>query len=418
MSERRLVVVPYYYPPFPGSGNRWPAMARYLRRAGHSVTVVATDAFGRLSEPEEEGIIRVGDLRSARLLRWLLRRGEQGLAGSAAIEVPPTALLTKTLVPDAQVLTWLPGAVLAVRRLVARKKIDCLVTSGPPDSTHLIGLLLRPHRVAWVADFRDGWRYEPLREPFPTGLQRGLDSWLERRVARMADVTVGATRPIADDLERRLRARAAYVPSGWDPDAASEPSTLARDHVAGVVTLAYTGTFSGVRGSDPEPLLRALAKVNADGSLPPLRLVLAGRLTAEERNLIDRSGVADAVEHLGIVDRAGALALQRSADALVLITSRDVSVATGKIFEYLGAGRPIVALAQNNEAARIIGETNTGVCVPPDDVDAIIAALRRVVSGDLERAYTPRNLERYTYPGPADTMASVIEEAVRRSANR
>ena len=76
VKPRRVVVVPYYYPPFQGSGNRWPAMTRYLRRAGYSVTVVATDFFGRLPADDDEGVLRVGDLRSLRPLRRLLRRGE------------------------------------------------------------------------------------------------------------------------------------------------------------------------------------------------------------------------------------------------------------------------------------------------------------------------------------------------------
>jgi glycosyltransferase involved in cell wall biosynthesis len=305
----------------------------------------------------------------------------------------------------------MPGALLAVRRLVSTG-VDCIVTSGPPESTHLIGLLLGRARPPWIADFRDGWEFEPLRKPFPTAPQRTLDAWLERRVAQAADVVVGATRPIAEDLERRLGARAAYVPNGWDPEAASDlPSPIVQD---GRATLVYTGTFSGLRGSEPEPLLRALANVLADPALPRVRLVLAGPMTSADSDLIERTGVADAVTRLGVIDRAEALALQRSADALVLITSRHASVATGKLFEYLGAGRPIVALAENNEAARIIGETNTGVAVPPDDVDAIATAIRHVTSGELAATYSPRNLKHFTYPGPADAMLEVIEEAIAR----
>ncbi len=119
-----------------------------------------------------------------------------------------------------------------------------------------------------------------------------------------------------------------------------------------------------------------------------------------------------------MVSRAEALALQRSADALVLLTSRNSSEATGKLFEYLFSGRPIVALAENNEAARIIRETNTGVTVPPDDVDAIAAALRQAASGELARAYSPRNLEWYEYPKTAEQMAELIEEAIRRHSER
>jgi glycosyltransferase involved in cell wall biosynthesis len=414
MTPRRLVVVPYYYPPFPGSGNRWPAMARHLRRAGHKVTIFATGAYGRLPDDHEMDVVRVGDLASIRSLRRVLRRGDLIVAGGEGHTTSSSALLTKVLVPDSYAVSWLPAALVAVRRHLARHEVDCLVTSTPPESNHLLGLLLGSRRPAWLADFRDGWRFEPLREPFPTAAQRALDAWLERRVAHTADVVVGATRPIAEDLERRLGARAAYVPNGWDAEAAVDSPADARNSSGEGVMLVYTGTLSGIRGSDPTPLLRALSTVLAEPELPRIRVVLAGRLTAAERALIESCGVGDAVEHLGVLDRSAALALQRSADALILLTSRNSSEATGKIFEYLGAGRPIVALAENNEAERIVRETNTGVTVPPDDVGAIATALRRVATGELAAAYAPRNLEQFTYPRPADAMAEAVENAIRR----
>jgi glycosyltransferase involved in cell wall biosynthesis len=417
MTARHLLVVPYFYPPFSGSGNRWPTLARYLRRAGHTVTILATDAFGQLSVDDELGIARVHDLRSIRPLRRLLRRGDLSVAGATAPEVAPTALLTKVFVPDAHVVSWLPAALVSVRRILAHSAVDVLVTSGPPDSTHLLGLLLGRRRPAWIADFRDGWCFEPLRESFPTAPQRAMDRWFERRVAQTAEVAVGATRPIAEDLAERLGARAAYVPNAWDPEAriGSDVPTAAEGFG---VRLVYTGTLSGVRGSNPEPLLRAMRIVLDEAALPPLRFVVAGRLTAAERNVIDRSGVADAVVHLGVLDRADALALQRSADALLLLTSRNSSEATGKLFEYLGARRPILALAEGNEAARIVRETNTGITVSPDDVDSIAAALRRVASGELSRGFTPQGLDRFTYPGPADAMAELVEEAILRRRSR
>lgn len=389
-------------------------MARYLRRAGHTVTVVTTDLYGRLPPAEEKGIVRVGDLRSMRLLRAILRRGDIEATADRP-EKRPTALLTKVVVPDAQLVTWVPAAFAAVRRIGARHDVDCLVTSGPPDSIHLLGLLLGSNRPAWVADFRDGWTFEPLREPFRTGAQRRLDAWLERRVAQSADVAVGATRPIADDLALRLGANAVHVPNGWDPEAGHvSPAVTANPDHDGSITLVYTGTFSGVRGSDPRPLLEALRLVHVEQRVPRVRLVVAGRMTSDDRDLIVASGAAHLVEHLGTLERSKAITLQRSADALVLITSRSVSVATGKIYEYLAAGKPIVALAEGNEAERIVRETNTGVIVPPDDVNAIAAALRQVVSGQLTAAYHPRNLERYTYPGPAEAMAEAVEQAIQR----
>jgi glycosyltransferase involved in cell wall biosynthesis len=394
-------------------------MARYLRRAGHDVTVVATDLYGRLLPDDEEGILRVGDLRSSRALRAALRRGDAPETPGQQ-ELPTTPLLTKVIVPDANLATWIPGAYVALRKFLRAGRVDCVVTSGPPESVHVLGLLLGSKRPAWIADFRDGWTFEPLREQFPTSFQRRVDEWLERRVARGADVAVGATRPIAEDLAARFGAAAVHVPNGWDPEAVA--GVRAARHIlgggGGTVTLAYTGTFSGVRGSDPRPLLQALRTLRVEHGLRRMRLVVAGRLTTVERKLIADDVAAGVVEHVGLLDRADAIGLQRSADALVLLTSRNVSEATGKIYEYLAAGRPILALAENNEAERIIRETRTGVAVAPEDVGAIMDALRRVASGELAASYEPRDLERYSYPGPAEAMAEAVEEAIGRRKSR
>jgi len=390
-------------------------MAHHLRKLGHSVTIVASDAWGTLPDDGELDVVRVRDPKSAATLRTLMRRGKLREEGDRdLLEKTPGRLLTGVLVPEMNVATWLPQAALAVRRLLASRAYDCIITSSPPESSHLIGLVLGGERPAWLADFRDGWTFEPYRPRFPTGAQHRLDLNLERRVVRSAEVAVGATQPIADDLSGRLGAFAAYVSNGWDPDSVRQPTEAALPPADGSIRLVYTGTLSGDWGRDPTALMHALRAVSAETKEPPLRLVHAGRLRAEEQALIDRAGVAGVVEFRGILDRAGALALQRSADALVLLTSRNSSEATGKLFEYMFSGRPVVALAEKSEAARIVRETNTGVTVPPDDVEAIAAALRRVVSGELAREYAPRNLDQYAYPGLAEQMAELIEEAIRR----
>jgi len=408
-SPRRVVVVPYYYPPFWGSGNRWPTLVKYLRELGHEVTVLATDAYGRLEDDDANGVQRVHDLRASAAVRRMLRREDIPTAGAAAGDQPAGPLLTKLFVPDAYVVSWLPAAALATRRLLAESNIDVVITSSPPESVHLLGLLLGRRRPAWIADFRDGWTFEPLRPPFPTGLQQRVDGRLERAVAQHADAVVAATRPIAGDLVQRLGARATHISNAWDPALTSVPAAP-RIGESSEKRIVLTGKFSGVRGSNPEAFLRALARVRSEPDSPPLRLVLAGPLLDADRALIAATGNADFVSSVGIVERSSALALQRSADALLLITSRNSSEATGKLFEYIGADRPVLALADGNEAARIVAETGIGVTVAPDDVEAIANALRRVAAGTLP--FAPRNLGRFVYPGPAEAFTRVIDEAI------
>src|SRR4029079_17624394 len=109
--------------------------------------------------------------------------------------------------------------------------------------------------------------------------------------------------------------------------------------------------------------------VRARAHEPLLQLVLAGRLSPADEAAIASRDLGDGVRRVGLLPRAESLALQRAAAALVLVTSPNPSEATGKLFEYLASGRPIVAIAARNEAGRIVTATHTGVAVPHQDVE-------------------------------------------------
>jgi len=421
MPGLRLLVVTYFYPPDGSVGShRWPAMARYLRRLGHEVTVLTTSAFGTLPD-DEPWVVRTADLQGAAVLRRVLRRPPVVPAGGAAGPLPAAPrILTDGLVPDAHVASWLPFVIPAARRLVRQRQIDCVVTNGPPDSTHLLGLALGRRRPAWVVDMEDGWRFEPLRGPWPTRAQDRLDAALERRVARAADGGIGLAEPIATDLVTRLGGHAAYVPNAWDPDldeavAAAVPPALE----PGTFSLVHTGGLSHGRRRDPRPLFAALGLLarEAPAEAARLRLVLTGRLSAADAALLDAlpPEVRRLVPHLGALSREQGVGLQRGADALLLlVTGEHRSQVTGKLFEYLATGRPILALADDNEAARIVRATGTGRVVDPGDPGAIAAALRATLAGDLAAAYAPRGVEAYRFPAPAEAMARAIEDAIAR----
>lgn len=423
MTPRRILIVTYYFAPSTAVGAaRWTAMARHLREMGHDVRVITSGVHGALPTDAAEGVTRTTDLGSSPLLRRVLRRPALGTPGAAPVVTPAPGLLTKVVVPDSHLVSWMPAVLRAARRALRGGRVDCVITSGPPDSAHMLGLSLG-HRPAWIADFRDGWRFEPLAEPWPTRAQRSLEARLERAVATRADAVIGATLPIAEDFARRLGARSEWIPNGWDPALAADAERAVAPHVDedGWATLVHTGTLSGPRGRDPRPLLDALRRVNAeaaDGGARRVRLVLAGRVTSADEALLAEATLGESVRHLGLLERGSAIALQRGADALLLLTGNDRSEATGKLFEYLHAGRPILAVAQSNEAQRIVELTGTGVTVPPHDGEALGAALRAVADGSIERHHGPRELERFTYPGPAQAVAQLVEETVRGRSRR
>jgi glycosyltransferase involved in cell wall biosynthesis len=205
------------------------------------------------------------------------------------------------------------------------------------------------------------------------------------------------------------------VPNGWDPDVPAAKGPPAVPVEPGTFRIVHTGTLGGSWGRDPKAFLTAVER--AWRAQPRrVRLVLSGRLAPEERALIARSGLGDALAHAGELSRGEALTLQRSADLLVVVGSRRRSEVPGKTLEYLAASRPILVLGPRTESARIVAETGTGTAVEHDDPDAIAAALADALEGRLP--FAPRGLEDYTYPRPAELMAEAIERAVVRGAKR
>lgn len=422
---RRLLVVAYTFPPMPTVGaNRWDAMARHLRLMGHDVTVISTSAFGtRRDAREEQYVRRAADLTAAPWLRRALRRGAlpppsdlPALSPSRPAESPLPVFLRQIFVPDLYVATWVPQAFRLARTLIAERQIECVITTSPYESAHLVGLMLsRQTRCAWVADFRDGWSFEPHRPGFPTRLQRWMDHELERTIVRRADVIVGATEPITSDFRTRLHVDAIHIANGFDRLQHQSPVSVALPAFEpDSVTIVHTGKLVGPAKRHPGVLFRALTRLkDEDPELAArIKVLLAGRMDTEETRVIAEAGLDENIVVLGELPRAESLELQRQADVLLLLTSPDGTEATGKLFEYLSAGRPILALASST-AAKIVSETCTGSAVPPDDIDAIHGQLRRLASGTLP-PYAPRGIESYLYPAPAERMSDVIETAIAR----
>jgi len=408
-----FLLVAYFYPPCRDTGAHRPAaMAKWLRRLGHRVTVLTTSAYGAGEAAMEDGVIRSADLQ--RLRARLHGRDRVDALFDADTYSGRPHVLSRVVVPDPLAVAWAPFALRDALRANPRERFDCAITSSPPESVHMIGRALGRRGVPWVADLRDGWTFEPIRPPFPTALQRRLDERLERRWLTAADSVVCVSRPTADDLRARLGLDPELIPNGWDPDLAveaSDRSAAERLLDPGRVSLVYTGRF-GSYGRDPTALVQALgvlAREHPDVAAR-LELVLAGPLTEDESALM-RSDVAPGrIVLAGTLDRPDALALQRAADALLLVaSSRRTQLLNFKLFEYLAAGPPILALAAGTEAGRVVAEAG-GEAVPADDVNAIVDALRRLVAGELEPS-DPALRERYSYPRIAERMAEVAERA-------
>ena len=147
----------------------------------------------------------------------------------------------------------------------------------------------------------------------------------------------------------------------------------------------------------------------------PPEIVFAGAVAESERDLLSDPRYSDVVRTVGVLERPRALALQHAADALVVIAAGSAghpspSVATGKLFEYLGARRPVLVLGQQTEAARIVARVGVGVSVAATDASAVADALARLVDGETDP--TSADVDAYSWPVIAERFGRVVEDAV------
>lgn len=411
---RSILLVAQLTPPSPLVGAHRPAaLAKYLARRGHRVTVLTSMMSGRGAVPGAARVVRTRDLLSSPL-NWR-RTNLESLQGRSQAAYTEPSPVERVVVPDLSAVSWLPFALPRGLALRSRERFDCVITTSPPASAHIVGRALRAAGTPWIADLRDGWTFDPPRPPWPTPPQAALDSALERFVLAGADRVVAVTAPIARDLESRLRRPVAVITNGFDSEerlAATPPELDPARH-----SLVHTGRLNVV-GRSPQALFDGLLELlrRRPDCARQLEVVFAGPVSADQERLMADTRFHGLVRSVGSLERPGALALQRRADTLlVLAEGNDVrparSVATGKLYEYLGAGRPILVLGEESEAARIVVRAGAGAAARGDAPEAIASMLERLLDEGLGNGAPA--IEQYAWPALAERYERVIEEALR-----
>lgn len=404
-------------PPSPLSGARRPAsLVKYLRRRGYDVTVLTSLASGRGELAGVSHLVRTRDVLSSRL-NW--RRGHfDAIQGRQDVAASKPSPLESIVVPDLGLVGWLPFALARARALARERRFDCVITTSPPQSAHVVGAALRLRGIPWIADLRDGWTFDPPRPPWPTALQDGADRSLERLTLSRADRIVAVTAPIADDLAERLRREVRVITNGFDPEETAEPAASLNGMLTpGVHSLVHTGR-GGVSGRSPRVLLEGVAELRErwPDVAERLEVVFAGPTTSEERKLLADERLGGMARTVGFLERPRALALQRAADSLLVVASGASmrSVATNKLYEYLAARRPVLVLGEGSEAARIVREAGAGIVAPDNDPAAVAQALRQLVTS---AAWPPAvGIDRFAWPALAERFDEEIEAAIAARA--
>lgn len=376
----RVLIAAYYYPPGASGGTERPLkMVKHLSRLGHQVTVLThTD---RRPESLTGPVLRVYDpshnlhRSGVRAAQWLVRR----LATEAANRAGSARSIYTA---------WKDRVADRAERLVASSRPEVLIATYPPVESLEIGLLLADRfGTPLVSDFRDGLLFEPV-ERDRIRRHRCVEEHygkVERAIAARSDGIVTAFPSLSAYFRSaHHREDVVTIPNGFDDEDfhGLEPSGLLG---ADRFNIVHAGRFGGsYSGCDVGPLADAMALVSARAAAIDRapRLHQLGSLTARERRLFGDLEAAGAVVVHQPQPRPVALAAQTEADALLLVTAKDrPGNAPGKLFEYLGAGRPIVGLTTGTYAEEIIRETGSGWTVDPADRDAIADLLLSLAAG-------------------------------------
>ena len=444
MSARRLLILCYFYPPLAGGGvHRVLGFTRHLPAHGWACTVVCAgeedywvrDETLARDVPEGTEVIRAsGGSALAALLR--LGRGRRSARRSRRAFAGLRALSDWWLLPDSYV-GWAGRAAGAAARRIAGGGVDAVLSSSPPDSAHLAALALRRRfRLPWVVDFRDPWVGLQFRTP-PTRWHRARQAAMERSVLASADLVLAASRTHADDLRRRsggsgdpdavtLSGRLELLPNGYEPAVAAPdhvPVTTAGPDPTDFFTLVFTGTLSQMPDADVflESLHDLLAR--RPEARRRVRAHLAGPFEGSHADRATALGLTGIVHFTGSLAHEATRDLQRRADLLLLWKPRGVGYRTmvpGKLYEYLDAGPPVLAMLEQDDEAAGLVRLAGGEVVPPGDraptTDAIERRYLAWKDGRRARAPRPAWLEEHTRAALAARLAGLLDRLPRGGA--
>lgn len=371
-----VLILSFMFPPANVIGAvRVGKMANELVRLGHTVRVVCAaappcSADLAIATLPETHIVRTRwlDIAFPMTLMQRLRAHGGTLSQQLAAQprsTPLRAVFERLLwcyrlvfsVPD-DALGWLPFAVRAAEQAIAARRPDLIYASGGPFTALIAAAVVHQRSgVPWVAELRDLWA-DNHYYPYPLA-RRAVDAAIERQTLRSAATLVTVSDPLAQTLRDRYPMPVAVITNGFDPADYPGPRTIVDDDI---LRLVYTGTIYPGR-QDAGPLFAALATLGP--AAERVRVIAYGYGTQALLASAAAVGLSHLVELRGHVAHHTALAAQRDADVLLLLRWNDATdrgVLTGKLFEYLGARRPIIAPGSvDDAAARLIRARAAGV---------------------------------------------------------
>lgn len=405
---RQVLFIAYYFPPTGGGGvQRTVKFAKYLEYYDWRAFVLTGCGNAGLEDPS-----LVDDISpDSKVLR------AKGITFPKYLPRVIQYWISRwILIVDAQ-LGWLPAAVRSGLKIIRENNIDAIYSTSAPYTDHLVAWEIKKRTgLPWLADFRDPWTAN-INANFPTRIHQRICFNLERRIILNADRVIS----VSDPMRKQFTINYPNVPddrfvtitNGYDLTDLdiAKPTAALNDHFS----LVYTGSIYGHRTA--RYILQAIHNLITDAKVDTreIRLRFVGNCGRETVNLVKQLNMSEVVEFLGYVPHSDVSAYHASATVLLLLIAgrpgNDV-VLTGKLFEYLAARKPILALIPVGAARDLLLEAGAGKICDPDDIQAIELAIIEMLSlwrsGELKGDIEYSQISRYDRRVLAGVLADYL----------
>ncbi|WP_421889311.1 glycosyl transferase [Marinoscillum sp.] len=365
MKNRRILIITYYWPPSGGVGvQRWLHFAKNLKEMGWE-PIIYTPENPQFDIHDESLLAQSKGISVIKRKIWepfdFLHRltgnkNRNNIQQGSALEKSGKSWKDQVIIwirgnlfiPDPRVF-WVRPSIKFLKREIAEREIETIVTTGPPHSMHLIGLGIKKKlpRIKWLADFRDPWSDWDLLDKLKTGkLARYGHGRLENKVFRSADTILVTSTGTAKLMSQNHNIAAEVITNGI-----SETYEYLNQRISeeGKLVIGYFGMLNDVR--NPDTFWQALEELCVEDPvfLNRLEIRIGGIISESVSDGLKSRKFAQKIKFMGYLPHGNLFKEYRKCDMLLLLQNKSENskfLIPAKFFEYLVAGRPILGLGE------------------------------------------------------------------------
>ncbi|NIR50722.1 glycosyltransferase family 4 protein [candidate division KSB1 bacterium] len=425
MARKKVLIIAYAFPPAGGGGVQRPTkFVKYLRDFDwEPIVLTATeDSFVDVDTDLLKDI--PDDIVIERVRPYLSQRTTFNFKKKLAAHGKSSKLSKRTfanlfrdwfLIPDSQVL-WVIPAAARLRKMLNHHNPDLIFATAPPYSALLLGLFAKKvSKGPLIVDFRDPWsQYLFSFRSRENRFRKSIEKHLEHKVVKGADSVIAVTQDMVSYFKSNFSLNSHdsldLIYNGFDEDDFQNvvPKRFEKFTIlyTGKVLPNLTSAVPFVKGFkkflENNPELRERVQVKFMGLFDD----------AEAKNLIDLWDLEDTIIIDGYLQHSECISSQFGADLLLLLLNADTpQPVTGKVFEYLRAGKPILALIpQKGLAADVLKKANAGIIISPDDSDKIAAELQAHCLGQRKNDNCAYKIDAFNRRQQTGELASIFNQ--------